>query len=168
MIASIIAISLAFLWLLYESDWMRVRLPVGANKEPIKTVRIWQYHRNGNCGITNHKDYNPYRITRNDIAVLPFHAGIEEPICGWDWILSHEHPIIENHIEILAHNCKHTITLCDNPEVDYGRIMKDVCTIAFKATMRRKNGHKPNRRKASLTFNPYYTLSKPKRRDKKC
>jgi len=165
MIPSLVVIGLAFTWMLYEADWMRVRLPVGAIKESAKTIRIWQYHKNGIYGITNRSEtYSPYHITRNDMAISPFHAGITEPICGWDWLLNHEHPIVEYKIALQAHGCKSTITLCDNPEVDYGRIIKEVCSIALKANIRR-NGHKPKKHKGE-TFNPYYTLSKPKRRTK--
>lgn len=171
MIPSLIVISLAFTWLLYESNWMRVRLPVGAmaQVEQIKTVRLnyimdemYSKHYGfsnefGSCGKYEQclifQDSSSYydKAQRMYLAV-----GLTEPVCGWDWILNHEHPIIENHIEILAHNCKHTITLCDNPEVDYGRIMKDVCQVAFKPNIRRRNGHKPNKRRARLTFNPNY------------
>ena len=161
MIPCVISISLAFLWMLYESDWLRIQLPVGASK-PVKTIRIWQYRNNGTVGITQREHYSPYRLTKNDSLAMAFNAGITEPVCGWDWLLNHEHPIIENRIEIIAHNCKHSIHLCDNPEVDYGKILKEACTIAFKTNIRPKNGHKPNRRKASLTFNPNYKLKTKK------
>jgi len=137
MLPCLAVVGLAFIWLLYESDWMRVRLLVGCTKEPTKTIRLYQ-------------------------GSISLNVGLDEPICGWDWLLSHEHPIIENHIEIIAHNCKHNIHLCNNPSVDYGRIMKDICSTAFKANIRRKNGHKPNKRKARLTFNPNYKLATSK------
>ena len=157
MITSLIVISLAFTWLLYESDWMRVRLPVGAIKESIKTIKLWQFSYHDKVGISQQSHAQaPYYNPQRDNTILMLNVGITEPVCGWDWILNHEHPIIENHIEIIAHNCKHTITLCDNPEVDYGRIMKDVCSIAFKANIRPKNGRKPHRK--GQTFNPNYHL----------
>ena len=153
----------AFVWLFYESNWMRVRLPVGAIKQPIKTIKLRQVtdHR-----FMAHGTVKYYGLTHNDYRSwynkhdgdLLFHAGIEEPVCGWDWLLNHEHPIIENRIEIQAHNCKHSIHLCDNPEVDYGRIMKEVCQVAFKSKIRR-NGHKPKKHKG-CTFNPNYGMVK--------
>ena len=157
MIVSLVVIALAFTWLLYESDWMRVRLPIGKS---IKTIKLWQYRENGQYGIT-HIDPSPtlngYRWPPGKTQYQLFSVGITEPICGWDWILNHEHPIITNRIEITAHNCKHTVTLCDNPDVDYGRIMKEACSIAFKANIRPKNGRKPKRSKG-LTFNPNYGI----------
>ena len=169
MIPCVISIGLAFLWMLYESDWLRIRLPVGASK-PVKTIRIWQCnytdHIKGTSytGFTNNeRNQNPYWVFKNkDTSINLFNVGITEPVCGWEWLLNHEHPIIENRIEIIAHNCKHSIHLCDNPEVDYGKILKEACTIAFKTNIRPKNGHKPNRRKASLTFNPNYKLKTKK------
>ena len=141
---------------------MRIRLPIGAIK-PIKTIRVYQYRNNGTYGISQRENYSPYHLSRNDVLVLPFHAGITEPICGWDWLLNHEHPVAEYKITLQAHGCKSTITLCDNPSVDYGRIMREVCKLAFKPNIRRNgNGHR--KLKKGQTFNPNYNLVKPKRK----
>jgi len=166
MVPCLIFIILAFIWLLYESNWMRIRLPVGASKEMHKTIRLWKFsyteHIKGTpyLGISNQPiAQNPYSIPKRGNSISLFSAGITEPICGWDWLLTHEHPIIENRIEIIAHNCKHNIHLCDNPNIDYGRIMKEICQIAFKNNPGRKSRHKVNKRKAGLTFNPNYKLA---------
>ena len=60
MIATIIIVGLAFIWLGYETDWMRIRLPVGANYKrglippppsPEQQIRLqrklWQFLKYG-------------------------------------------------------------------------------------------------------------------------
>lgn len=163
MIPSLIVIGLAFTWMLYEADWMRVRLPVGAIK-PTKAIKLYYYRHGEGFSQVNPEIQHYHSLDKRNPKDFMFHAGITEPICGWDWLLNHEHPIVEYKIMLQAHGCKSTITLCDNPGVDYGRIIKEVCSIALKANIRR-NGHKPKKHKGE-TFNPYYTLSKPKRRTK--
>ena len=165
MIISLVVVALAFVWLLYESDWMRIRLPVGALpiNEPIKTIKLnymvdtmYGKHEGSSRTYKQTLIYQESSSYYDKARRMYLAVGIEEPVCGWDWILNHEHPIVKNTISITAWNCKHTINLCDNPEVDYGRIIKDVCSIAFKPNLR-KNGHKPKHKKGK-TFNPNYKL----------
>ena len=81
MIATIIILSLAFTWLGYETDWMRIRLVVGIESLP------------PNWLLFDWSKWKRYMI----------------PICGWEWIKCHHHPTPEYKIELIAPSSKYTI-----------------------------------------------------------
>lgn len=165
MIVSLIVITLAFVWLLYESDWLRIRLIVGPlYKSPslenllvpfkcegqtynsfqpdIEPIKLFQ--RTGNPAPD--KSYQDYGISRgngcwNPMNDLIFSPGIKEPICGWDWLLKREHPPVNYEFTIIAHGCKHTIRL--NSDAHRGKIIQQVSETAFRKISH--NGHKPRR-----------------------
>lgn len=153
----ILVIALALTWLLYEADWLTVRLPIGPMGRALvgKTVKLFHCAVNNQVGVTTREDGVPDMPKKNDRTILLLRPGIEEPVCGWDWLLNHAHPLVEQRFQIVAHNCKHDIHFRDNPDVDYGRVMKDVCTVAFKPLRVAKHGPSTRRRKGQ-TFNPYY------------
>ena len=135
----IVTILISFIWLFYESDWMRIRLLVGKivveQPEPIKTIHLWKFSYGSQVGFTSNVGYsihgNPtYLICgrTNDATLLS--PGLTEPICSWDWLLSHEHPIAEYKITILAWNVRHHITLDGNN--GNANLMKDICKFALK------------------------------------
>ena len=82
----------AFIWLGYETDWMRVRLLAGAEKhiaeyvvcQSLKGNRSGTYLRVGtNDGTGNH----PFsEVTHYQVFV---HPGITDILCGWDWLDKH-------------------------------------------------------------------------------
>jgi len=152
MIPSLIVITLALTWLLYESDWLRIRLLIGAATPANKTIRLYRHKGRGPVGFSRNE--TAYLSRRTDVIFSP---AITEPICGWEWLLNHNHPLVEYQIQITAWNCKNTIHLCDNPNVDYSRIMKDVCKLAFAKP---KNGNKPRRKVKGHIFNANYQLLK--------
>lgn len=158
MIVSLIVIALAFTWLLYESDWMRVRLLVGAipELEPVERIRLYRHNNYFTRSDGTYSAFDKYADT-----VLS--AGIEEPVCGWDWLIGRDHPLVEYGFELIAWGCKHTLTV--NPDAHKGQIVKECCKVAF-AKPRNGNGRRPKRSRG-LTFNPYYTLSLPKQRKSK-
>ena len=80
MIVMIMGLALAFLWLGYESDWMRVRLLVGQELSPNWLAFDWSKWKQ--------------------------HI---EPICGWDWIQNRYHPIPIYKIELITPTAKYTI-----------------------------------------------------------
>lgn len=148
---------LSFTWFGYESDWMRIRLLVGALTKAIdldtwcstwhiyperfqpyqfppqptcampSSVRVGAYRENGHHGI--------YRLNSNDAYgsdSMLFSPGIIEPICGWEWLESKEHPLVEYIIEITAWGVHYKITLL--PNTTKPNLMKDICRIALKPT----------------------------------
>lgn len=150
----------ALTWLGYESNWMRVRLPVGVSHKA-STIDNWftQFSvflhgydaNNPHPLIKFTPNTNPVKlychrnsigscyISRSDSSIygtcpnngnLLLSPGIVEPICGWDWLLKREHPQVDYQITIQAWGCKSTIRL--NPNADKGNIVKNVCTIALK------------------------------------
>ena len=131
----IVTILASFIWLLYESDWMRIRLPVGAiiTAEPVKTIQLWQYKHNGKVGFSTFEPIGyvgEVSRSQKDTTISLFSAGIDQPVCGWDWLLSHAHPIAEYKITILAWNVRHHITLDGNN--GNANLMKDICKFALK------------------------------------
>jgi hypothetical protein len=153
----ILAVALALTWLLYETNWLTVRLPMGPMGRALagKTIKLFQCAVNSQVGITTREDGVSGIPKKNDKTTLLLGPGIEEPVCGWEWLLNRAHPLIENRIEIVAHNCRHNIHLCDNPNIDQGRVMKEVCAVAFKPLRVAKHGASLRHRKGQ-TFNPYY------------
>ena len=153
MIISLLTICLAFVWLLYESDWMRIRLLAGANTPPVPRIRLY---RHGTWLTRQDRTYPAF----DKYADTALSAGIEEPICGWDWLIGRDHPLVEYSFTLTAWGCTHNLTI--NPDAHKGQIVKECCKVAF-AKPRNGNGRKPKHSKG-LTFNPYYTLTRPKRR----
>jgi hypothetical protein len=120
MIASLIIISLAFVWLLYESDWMRVRLPVGASN---KLTMI---------EVTRDMLINPCLSKPSNNGYLS--PGVEDILPGWEWLESRKHPVPEYRFEIIAWGCKHTIHLTPNVILREPNIVKNISRIALKPT----------------------------------
>ena len=96
MIPAIIIISLAFFWLLVETDYMRVRLLVGAISKP-KYARYEVYnflksrkpswndkpiYEGGNLP----EGYTPNGEPKYTIILSP---GIDNVLCGFDWLNEH-------------------------------------------------------------------------------
>lgn len=89
MIGCIIVIVLAFTWLGYESDWMRIRLPVGAISKPRIVEAKLPHHRIAELCQT----YSLHRYI--------------EPIGGWRWAWEHQHIVPEYHIELRLNGVTH-------------------------------------------------------------
>lgn len=71
MIGFITTIILAFTWLAYETDWMRVRLPCGRQ-----------------VSVVNQEIHN-IMLIRNRFKI----SEVVSPICGWAWIIAHQHDL---------------------------------------------------------------------------
>ena len=88
MIELLITIGLAFIWLGYETDWMRIRLPVGEDSKAIVyETKTWQ----------ELKPYNP------SFKLYPMWVTLPEnmsPLCGWDWLNNTLHIIPIYKIEL--------------------------------------------------------------------
>jgi len=93
----LIIISLAFTWLLYETDYLRVRLLVGHPPYPPKYARYEAYniytrrkpswndkplYEGGNLPA----DYSPNGEPCYQVILNP---GIKNILCGWDWLNEH-------------------------------------------------------------------------------
>lgn len=151
---------LAFAWLFYESDWLRIRLPVGKitckvpnpnelfvpftykdswgthtinpfqpDTKPVKIYRVSYDHK---IGITRDESFathqNPSYLDKT--TTLAFSAGIDAPICGWEWLLNREHPPVNYEMTVTAFNCKHTIML--NPNAHNGKVIQQVSQAILK------------------------------------
>jgi len=148
MIGCIGVISLALLWLLYEADWMRLRMLVG----PVVTSCPWSAPRDGvelrredfgiyrwqkapeveDCLFTKSTKFACYQIDKRAY----FSPGVVEPICGWEWIEGRVHPKGDNTIYIIAWGCRSTATFTDNDP----KRMKDYCAAALKPTTEQRKG----------------------------
>lgn len=100
MIDLIITMLLAFTWLLYETDWMRVRLPVGILPEPIKyQTKTWE-------------ELKPWNPTLKHYPMWVVYPSNISPLCGWDWLKNTAHIIPQYHIELnFGTGYKQTINL---------------------------------------------------------
>lgn len=96
MITAIIIISLGFGWLLIETDFMRVRLPVGKAAKP-KYARYKAYNilRKGKPtwydkpiyeGNNYPEGYSPNGEPEYTVILNP---GIDNVLCGWQWLDQH-------------------------------------------------------------------------------
>lgn len=82
MVVAILIICLAYYWLLNETNYLRVRLLIGVESKPLELQRIsW-----GAC-------QSRYRVLKLSI-------GVDEPLCGWDWLESRTHPIPQVTVDI--------------------------------------------------------------------
>ena len=121
MIVSLVVIALAFTWLLYESDWMRIRLPVGARGDKPVFVKV-----------TRDMLINPCLSQRGNNGYLS--PGVVDILPGWEWLESREHPVPEYRFEIIAWGCKHKIHLMPSAFLKQPNIVRTISRIALKPT----------------------------------
>lgn len=98
---SLSIILLAFYWLLRETDYLRVRLPVGCPSisVPPEMRQSWDIiTRNTKAKNLNNFVTDPYTYT---------------PLCGFDWLNNREHVIPEYKIELQHGGVKHNMTIKD-------------------------------------------------------
>ena len=95
MITTIIIMSLAFSWLGYETDWMRIRLPIGDRLIP-KYARYEVYQglkkRTVFWGdLAIYEGYNCQNDERNGEPTyyIFLSPGVKSVLCGWDWLNEH-------------------------------------------------------------------------------
>ena len=120
MFGCVATIAAALVWMLYECDWLRLRMVVG----PVVTF-CW-FDREGNP--TDAAGLEPITLTRKDFENFPFSPGIDTPLCGWKWIEGRSHPRADYRITIVAWGITHRIALAtDNPTA-----MKTLFTAALK------------------------------------
>lgn len=81
-------------------------------------INLYKYRSNGRMG---------YGATGSNSRPVMLSPGLKDPLCGWDWLLSRDHPENIYQVELVAHGCRHSFTLKDP------RQMKEVCRAAFKA-----------------------------------
>ncbi len=110
MISAIVIIGLAFLWLLYETNYMRVRLLVGDRVIP-KYARYAVYNKLGNkkpawsdttlyTGGNLPADYSPNGEPCYTIVLNP---GIDNVLCGFDWLNEHCAAMVDYQPEVFMH-----------------------------------------------------------------
>ena len=120
MIELIITIGLALIWLGYETNWMTIRLPYGADIPPA-IYTTWDMLK-------------PYRPDKQ----YPFWVRCPDamsPLCGWDYINNARHIVPQYKIEIAAFGVRNKITLKDGGNA---KLLKDISTAALKATKAQK------------------------------
>ena len=126
-------IALALLWLFRESDWLRLRMVVGAvvtscpwAPHPTHRLCYQWFDRDGKP--TNAAGQGSITLTRENFKGYPFSPGIDTPLCGWEWIEGRPHPRADYRITIVAWGITHRIALAnDNPTA-----MKTLFTAALK------------------------------------
>ena len=94
MISTIIIMIAALAWLMYETDYMRVRLLVGESTQPI-VYKTWE-------------ELKPCDVRKTDAGWLRFPKSIA-PLTGWDWLLNTMHIIPEYKVELIAEHSKITM-----------------------------------------------------------
>ena len=119
MIALIGMLILAFAWLGYETDWMRVRLPIGIGA-PLNGHKFKSWEELKPWGNVNFKSY-PMWLTHPDNMV---------PLCGLGWLENTMHIIPEYKVEVKAYGVMNKVTL---KEPD-SRLLKELATSILKPT----------------------------------
>ncbi len=116
MIVTILILSLMYAYLLWELNWLRIRLPVGAIKPP-KYARYIAYNVLGNHRPMHlyQGDNYPKGYVRNgepeySIFLSP---GIHEPMCGWKWLDAHVADMVDYKPEVymVIGNVRYTMTI---------------------------------------------------------
>lgn len=96
MLATMIIFILSFIWLGFETDWLTIRLPYGAQAPAIEYERIsWS-----DC------------VTRYGAQQVSF-IGVTEPLCGWDWLRSNTHPVPEYKVQFSGKGVCYNMTIKD-------------------------------------------------------
>jgi hypothetical protein len=158
-------ITVALLWMLYECDWLRLRMLVGPNitscpwsapngirltrKDFLRVgLQPWGHdidYSNGqplpNIGFREVKGYKPVRDAY-------FSVGVFAPLCGWDWIESRLHPKGDCSITIIAWGVRSTATFTSNDP----KRMKDYCTAALKPDKEQRKALTKQRRASKLAL----------------
>jgi len=75
MVTTLLVIASAFYWLLCETDYLRVRLLVGDLPAIPEVERI------------------SWGVCQSRYPSLKLSCGVEQPLCGWDWLKNNTHPI---------------------------------------------------------------------------
>ena len=119
MITTIIIIGLALAWLLYETDYMRIRLLVGKVKPP-NYARYKVYNSMGkqkkyyfgaiHSGDNYPPDYSPNGAPEYNIILSP---GIDNVLCGYEWLDKHKKFTFE---QVLALDREATLRETENIE----------------------------------------------------
>ncbi len=107
MIATIVIVSLAYLWLLIESDWLTIRLS-GA----------W-YEVGASCPWHLPDEYVTEDMRMELIHSWPmdkvlkerFLMGNESPLCGWGYAWQYRNVQLDIHMEVKAWGVTNTVTL---------------------------------------------------------
>ena len=91
-----IIVTIALTWLLYETDWLRVRLPYGKEPDKLK-YKTWAELKSG---LLQTKKSDPGWLKFPDICT---------PLCGWEWLKNTIHIIPENKIVLIREHSKITM-----------------------------------------------------------
>lgn len=109
-------ILIAFIWLLIESDFLRINL----NYEP-EAIERKSWSELERLAMSIPAKQQPFWLRNPDYM---------QPLCGLDWLNNTMHVIPQYKIQITAWGVKNTITL---KQAD-ARILKDVATSILKPT----------------------------------
>lgn len=102
-----------FTWLLYETDWMRVRLPVGIISE-LPQCRYISWNDLENLAQAIPDKQKPFWLKHPiNIKTIwglnnqPLGASME-PLCSWEWLKNRLHIIPEYKIELISATSRYT------------------------------------------------------------
>ena len=104
MLGLIIWLVICFTWLLYETDWLRVRLPVGITCELSCEWRL------ADSAITEAMKTELINLSNNGHKLHSqgeFQNNID-PLCGWGYAYQYQHFTPEYKVELIAPGSKYT------------------------------------------------------------
>lgn len=131
MLATIIVIALALSWMVYETDFMRVRLLVGEPAKP-KYARYKVY--NSSSRKTLKPDYRlhegdnypeGYSPNGEPEYIIVLNPGIDNVLCGWEWLNKHCADLVDYQpkVQMLTGGVKYDMTIKEPS------IIKDVMRV---------------------------------------
>jgi len=136
MYSCIATITAAFVWMLYECDWLRLRMPVG----PVERYCVWPAPDDlfsPEARLPRPLEPKPpIRLTREDFSsgmnprLYEFSPGVDEPLCGWEWIEGRLHPYPDYRITITAWGVTSHVVLCS----DSPKLARELFAAALKPT----------------------------------
>ena len=137
MLFTIIIIGIALVWLMRETNNLKVHLLVGPYHAPI----VYQY-----------EDWETIKTRLENMPrkAMPSYIRLPEsytPLCGWDWLENRQHVIPVNKIQLDFGTRRYDMTVNDPDK------LKDIIKVN---TVRRNVNRKPKIDKG-LTYNPHYT-----------
>ena len=133
MIPFTIIMMLAFTWLGYETDWMRVRLLRGIDKPPIIPCTLIEISH-----LRSRYFNNGFRRSMKNWGSYIAHA-IAEPLCGWEYIRDYGELQPEYTMEVVAYGVRNRIML-KNPGAE---LLKDIARSMLHKAIIKDSGRFP-------------------------
>jgi len=132
MITALLSIGLALLYLLYETDWLRIRLLIG---DMFEGGACCEWHL-PNSAVTEDMRDELIRITRNGRHGVGEFVDWLAPLCGWGYAYQYRNFKPPVSLQLVTEHSRITITNCTDTKA-LNEVIKAYKNPLPKQTMKR-------------------------------